>query len=153
MAIEIEQLAPMRVGAVRHVGPYNQIGTSFERLGALAGPAGLFQTPGALMLGVYHDDPRATAPDKLRSDAAIAVGERTQLPDGLTEQRIPGGRYARFAYVGGYEGLPGAWTQFTASLGSGNYRMRTGPGLEVYRNDPRSTPKDQLRTDLYMPVE
>ncbi|MGH7713196.1 MAG: GyrI-like domain-containing protein, partial [Gemmatimonadaceae bacterium] len=54
MQIEIEQLAPMRVGAVRHVGPYDQIGKSFERLGALAGPAGLFQPPDALMLGIYY---------------------------------------------------------------------------------------------------
>ncbi len=153
MAIEIEQLNTMRVGAVRHVGPYNQIGPKFQQLGAIAGQAGLFHSPGALMMGIFHDNPRETPVDKLRSDAAIAVSDDTRLPEGLTEQVVPGGRYARFTHIGDYEGLPGAWSQFSESLGSGAYRMREGPGLEIYRNDMRTTPKEELRTDLYMPVE
>jgi AraC family transcriptional regulator len=153
MQIEIEQLPRMRVGAVRHVGPFNQIGKSFQQLGAIAGQAGLFQAPGALMMGIFHDDPRETLAEKLRSDAAIAVSDGTRLPEGLTEQVVPGGRYARYTHIGDYEGLPGAWTQFTALLGAGAYRMREAPGLEVYRNNPMNTPKEELRTDLYMPVE
>ncbi len=153
MAIEIEQLNTMRVGAVRHVGPYNQIGPKFQQLGAIAGQAGLFQAPGALMMGIFHDNPRETPADKLRSDVAIAVSDETRLPDGLTEQVVPGGRYARFTHIGSFEGLPGAWTQFTTSLGSGAYRLREGPGLEIYRSDMATTPEDKLQTDLYMPVE
>lgn len=153
MQIEIEQLAPMRVGAVRHVGPYNQIGSKFQQLGALAGQAGLFQVPGAVLLGIFHDDPRSTPADQLRSDAAIAVSDATRLPEGLSEQTVPGGRYARFTHIGDYESLPDAWSQFGASLGAGAYRLRPGPGLEIYRNDMASTPREQLRTDLYMPVE
>jgi AraC family transcriptional regulator len=152
MAIEIEQLNTMRVGAVRHVGPYDKIGPKFQQLGAIAGQAGLFQAPGAVMLGIFHDNPRETPAENLRSDAAIAVSGETPLPEGLTEQVVPGGRYARFTHIGSYEGLPGAWTQFSASLGSA-YRMREGPGLEIYRNNPMNTPKEELRTDLYMPVE
>lgn len=153
MTIEIEQLAPMRVGAVRHVGPFQEIGKAFQQLGAIAGQAGLFQAPGAVMLGVYHDDPRTTPPEQLRSDAAIAVSKETRIPAGLTEQVVPGGRYARFTHIGSYEGLPDAWMRFSASLGSGAYRLRSGPGLEIYRNDMMTTPKDRLHTDLYMPVE
>jgi AraC family transcriptional regulator len=153
MQIEIEQLAPIRVAAVRHVGPYNQIGKAFERLGALAGPSGLVQPPNGPMLGIYHDDPRQTPAEKLRSDAGIAVQEGTPIPDGLEEQRIPGGRYARVTHVGPYEGLSEAWPQFGISLGAGGYRMRAGPGFEIYRNDMSTTPKAELRTDLYMPVE
>lgn len=153
MTIEIEQLNTMRVGAVRHTGPYNQIGSKFQQLGAIAGPAGLFQVPGALMMGIFHDNPRETPAEKLRSDAAIAVGDSTRLPEGLSEQVVPGGRYARFTHIGDYEGLPGAWTQFSELLGAGAYRMRAAPGLEIYRNNPMNTPKEELRTDLYMPVE
>jgi AraC family transcriptional regulator len=153
MEIAIEQLPPMRVGAVRHVGPFNQIGAAFQRLGSLAGPAGLFQAPGAVMLAVFHDDPRVTPAEQLRSDAAIVVGEGTRLPEGLTEQMLSGGRYARGTHVGSYEGLRTAWPQFMESLGAGGHRPRTGPAFEVYRNDMRTTPEAELRTDLYMPIE
>jgi AraC family transcriptional regulator len=153
MQIEIEQLQPMRVGVVRHVGPYNQIGAAFQRLGQIAGAAGLFETEGAVMLGIYDDDPRQTPAEQLRSAAAIAVKDGTQLPDGLAEATVPGGRYARATHVGAYEELPHAWEEFTASLGSTGERVGQGPGLEVYRSDMSSTPKEQLRTDLYLPLE
>ena len=153
MQIEIEQLPRMRVGAVRHLGAYNQIGPKFQQLGAIAGQAGLFHAPGALMMGIFYDNPRETPVEKLRSDAAIAVSDTARLPEGLTEQVVPAGRYARFTHIGGYEGLPGAWTQFSTLLGAAAYRMREAPGLEIYRNNPMNTPKEELRTDLYMPVE
>jgi len=151
--IEIEQLPALRVGAVRHVGPYTQVGKAFERLGALAGPAGLFQMPDAVMLGIYHDDPQTTPNEQLRADAAVVVKEGTRLPDGLTERVIPAGRYARATHVGAYDGLPRAWAEFGASLGSGGYSVGSGPGLEIYRNDMARTPQDELRTDLYMPLD
>jgi AraC family transcriptional regulator len=151
--IVIEEVPRMRTGAVRHVGPHNQIGQAFGRLGTLAGPAGLLGAPGALMLGIYHDDPRATPPNQLRSDAAIVVSEGTQLPEGLTEQVVAGRRYARATYVGPYDGLPDAWGELTTALGSTGHRRSEGPSLEIYRSDMASTPAAELRTDLYLPVE
>jgi AraC family transcriptional regulator len=153
MHIEIEQLPAMRVGTVRHVGPYNEIGPAFQRVAALAGASGLFQTPGAVMLGIYHDDPRSTPPAQLRSDAAVALPAGVELPDGLAEQVTPSGRYARATHVGPYERLPDAWAEFGASLGASGHRLREGPGFEIYRNDMSQTPSEELRTDLYMPVE
>lgn len=153
MQIEVEQLSTMRVGAVRHVGPYQEIGKAFQQLGAIAGPAGLFQAPNAAVLGIYHDDPRQTPADQCRGAAAIVVADAVPLPDGLEEDAVPAGRYARATHIGSYEGLPAAWEEFTSSLGSSDLRPREGPGLEVYRNDMATTPPDQLRTDLYMPVE
>ena len=153
MQIAIEQLPPMRVGTVRHVGPFDQIGASFQRLGALAGAAGLFQEPGAVMLAIFYDDPRVTPAAELRSDAAIVVNEATRLPEGLTEQVVPGGRYARGTHIGSFEGLPTAWPDFIDSLGSSGYRPGAGPALEVYRSDMATTPEAELRTDLYMPLD
>ena len=48
MEVDIRNMPELRVGTVRHVGPYNQIPNAFERLGALAGPAGLLQKEGAM---------------------------------------------------------------------------------------------------------
>ena len=36
MNVEIKQLPALRVGAVRHIGPYNQVTEAFERLHGIA---------------------------------------------------------------------------------------------------------------------
>jgi len=153
MDVEIKPMPALRVAAVRHAGPYEQIGKAFERLGSIAGPAGLFQQPGAVMIAIYHDDPDTTPQDKLRSDAGIVVPEHVRLPDGLVEQRIPEGRYARTEHVGPYEQLADAWSRFKdEALPAGGHRIGARPSYEIYRNDPTKVPKEELRTDMYMSV-
>ena len=85
MDVQIKPMPELRVGAVRHAGPYDQIPVAFGRLGAIAGPAGLFAQPDAEMIAIYHDDPDAVPQDQLKSDAAIAVPEKVPLPRGLVE--------------------------------------------------------------------
>ena len=58
-------LSPMRVAFLRHVGPYEQIGETWGRLMAWAGMRGLFSSA-FRMLGIVHDDPEITPPDRLR---------------------------------------------------------------------------------------
>ncbi len=153
MDVEIRQMPELRVGTVPHVGPYNQIPEAFGRLGAIAGPAGLFAQPDAAMIAIYHDDPDAVPQDQLKSEAAIAVPEEVPLPDGLVEQRLPGGRYARAVHVGPYEKLGDAWARFMGEwLPASGHRMGDGVSYEVYRNDPTKVPKQELRTEMYIPI-
>jgi AraC family transcriptional regulator len=153
MTVEIKDMPELRVGAIRHVGPYNQIPQAFERLGAIAGPARLTDKPGGMMLAIYHDDPDSTPIEELRSDAGIVVPPDVPLPKGLTEQRIPPGRYARTEHVGPYERLGDAWARFMGEwLPSSGHRIGKGPSFEVYRNTPAQVPKEQLLTDLYISI-
>jgi DNA gyrase inhibitor len=154
MQIEIRQLPELRVATVRHVGSYDTISQSFARLGGIAGPAGLFQQPGAAMVALYHDDPASTPAAQLTSDAGIVVPATLSLPTGLTEQRIPAGAYACTTFVGPYEKLGPVWERFKSEgVRSTGRRMRAGaPSYELYLNDPSSTPKEALRTELRIPV-
>ncbi len=153
IALEIKQMPAMRVATVQHTGAYNQIGKAFERLGAIAGPAGLFQQPGAVMMGIYYDDPDTTPQDKLRSDAAIVVPEDVRMPEGLVEKRVPEGRFARAEHIGSYEGLNDAWSRLKdKTFRESGHRIGARPSYEIYRNNPMSVPKDQLRTEIYVPI-
>lgn len=152
MDVKIKQMPELRVGAVRHTGPYNQIRQAFERLGSIAGPAGL-ERPGATMLAIYHDDPDTTPPDQLRSDAAIVVPEHVPLPKGLVEQRIAAGRYACTVHVGPYEELGDAWARFMGEwLPASGHRIGRGVSYEIYRNTPATVPKEALRTEMYISI-
>lgn len=153
MDVVVKEMPALRVATVRHIGPYNQISQAFQRVGALAGPAGLLAHAEMAMLGIYYDDPETTPPEQLRSDAAVVVPEGVALPEGLVEQRIPGGRYASTAHVGPYEHLGDAWARFMGEWlpASGN-RLGTGASYEIYRNTPGDVPKEQLQTEMFMPL-
>lgn len=147
MEVTIKDQPELRVAGVRHIGPYHEIGRAFARIGSIAGA---HLARGSRMIGIFHDDPESTAPDQLRSDAAITLPGTASGPDGLVEQRIPAGRYAHVLHKGGYEGLPGAWAALKKEwLPKSGHRM-SGPSYEVYLNDPSSTPKADLLTEIYM---
>ncbi|HEY8923705.1 MAG TPA: AraC family transcriptional regulator [Polyangia bacterium] len=152
MNVVIENLPALRIAALHHVGPYQNIGEAFGRLGALAGPAGLFR-PGSMMIGLYHDDPDATPADELGSEAGVSIPEGVSLPDGLTEIKLAAGRYAKTTHVGPYDQLHDVWSRFVGQwLPSSGERIGDGPSLEVYHNTPADAPPSQLRTDLYIPL-
>jgi len=153
MNAEIIDQPAMRVAAVEHRGPYHRIGEAFSRLGEIAEPAGLF-VPGAKMIGVYYDDPDVTPESDLRSKAGITISETAKLPPGLTEIRIPAGRVARMTHLGGYEGLNETWAKLTGEwLEESGQRIGEGVSYEIYVNTPMDTPKEQLRTELYIPLQ
>ena len=152
MNVGIKNMPELRVATVRHVGPDNQIPKAFERLGAIAGPAGLIAQSSA-MIAIYHDDPESTPQEQLRSDAALAVPEDITLPEGLVEQHIAGGRYAKTIHVGPYEQLGDTGARFLGEWvpASGN-RIGDGMSYEIYQNTPAQVPMQELRTELYVPL-
>jgi AraC family transcriptional regulator len=153
MDVQIKQQPALRCFCVRHVGPYNQIPEAFEKLHTLATQAGLEKLSGVLLLGLYHDDPEATPPAELRSDAALVVPEGVPVPDGLVEQRLPAGRYAMTTYVGPYERIGDTWARLLGQwLPASGERIAEGSSYEVYRNTPADVPKEQLVTELYVPL-
>lgn len=153
MDVEIKEMPALRLGAVRHIGPYHRISEAFEKLGAIAGPAGLLQQPGIAMVGVYHDDPDSTPAEALRSDAALSFPEPVALPAGLEELRLPAGRYASTTHVGPYTALGDVWARLMGEwLPSSGHRVADGLSYEIYRNTPGQVPEHQLRTELYVPL-
>jgi AraC family transcriptional regulator len=153
MKADIVDQPAMRVFAVEHRGAYNRIGEAFGKLGEIAGPAGLF-VPNSRMIGVYYDDPDATPESELRSKAGVTVSDSAKLPPGLTEVRIPAGRVARATHIGGYEGLNETWARLTGEwLEQSGQRMGEGVSYEIYLNTPMDTPKEKLRTELYIPLQ
>ena len=152
MHVDITEMRELRIATLRHTGPYNRIGETFARLGAIVGAAGLV-TPDTMMLAIYHDDPDTTAPQDLRSDAAISVPNDAPIPTELAEQRIPAGRYACTTHLGPYEQLADTWERFMGEwLPRSGQRFGQGVSFEVYRNTPGQVPPEELRTDIYIPL-
>lgn len=162
MDVTIQTKPALRAFAVRHIGPYNQIGAAFGRLGGLIQSRNLFkdariQGPGG-MIAVYYDDPEGVAPAELRADAALLMRDDVPLTEaditaGLTELTLPAGRYATTLHRGPYDQLGDVWARFYGQwLPASGERLAESPSYELYRNSPMDTPPAALETELYVPL-
>jgi AraC family transcriptional regulator len=153
MDVRIETFSPRRVAFVRHIGPYREVGDTWAKLMAWAGPRGLLG-PQTMALGVAHDDPEITSPDKLRYDACITAGESFTPEGEVGVQTVGGGEYAVTTHRGPYEAvgrtiarLCGEW------LPTSGREPRSAPTFGVFRNSPLDTLPEDLLTEIYLPLE
>jgi AraC family transcriptional regulator len=153
MSIDIVMRPAVRVAALDHTGPYDGITEVFARLGPIVSHAGLHDGKSSL-IAIYMDDPARTPAEKLRSQAGITISSSANVPPALKDVLIPGGRFAHAVHAGAYSGLGAAWQALKdESLALGGNRPRPGPSYEMYRNTPVNAKPDELRTDLYLPLE
>lgn len=158
MDIETKTMPAMRLLAMRHIGPYNMIGSTFESLWKYIFSKGIRPAPS---VGVWHDSPVSVAPEDLRSDACLIVDPSFTLPDAVAPQKegdlhvfdIPEDTYAVGTHIGSYCGLGPAWEEFWASVVSKGYEVKDGACFEIYYDDPSRVPEEKLRTDLFVSVK
>lgn len=153
MDVSIEELPKTKVVFARHVGPYAECGKAWEKVCAWAGPKGIFG-PDTRTVGVCHDDPEVTPPEKIRYDAALTV-TRDVAPEGdIGVQEIGGGEYAVTVHQGPYENLPDAYAKLFGVWGPQSGReFASAPSLEFYLNDPEKTPPAERLTKICAKLE
>ncbi len=140
-----------RVAALPHKGDYAKIGKSFEAFGALCESRQLWPHVGP-MLALYLDSPEDVPQDQLRSFAG-AEFRGADIPDGMEEWQIPGGKTAVLTYKGPYSGIHAAYHSLF-----GNWLPQSGeepadqPCYEIYLNNPRETPPEELLTEICLPL-
>jgi AraC family transcriptional regulator len=151
--VRIETVPTRRLAFLRHLGPYTEAGPVFDRLMAWAGQRGLFGRD-TVVLGICPDDPEVTASDKIRFDCCVSVGENVRGEGEIGVQTLEGGECAVLTHYGPYSGLGEAYRWlFGTWLPTSGLEPRNAPPFEVYLNNPCNTPPDQLRTDIYVPLE
>jgi AraC family transcriptional regulator len=152
MEVRIEHVEPMRVAFVRHVGPYDQVGTAWERVCTQLGKDGLLG-PRAKFIGICYDDPEVTPSERIRYDACITVNDAFVAYDDVGVQTI-GGEYAVATHVGPYTLLGQTYAKLLGQwLPHSGRELRSEPSLEFYLNAPESTDPEDLITDIYAPLE
>jgi AraC family transcriptional regulator len=153
MQVKIENIKPMRVAFVRHVGPYNQVSKAWDRLSTHLGKDGHLGS-GSKFIGICYDDPEVTAPDKVRYDACITVEESFVPENEIAVQTVGGGEYAVTTHFGPYNKLGEIYSRlFGEWLLQSSRELRPEPCLEFYLNDPDGTDPDELITDICLPLK
>lgn len=151
--VTVESLEPQRVAYIRHLGPYNECGPAWDRLCTWMGKEGYLGS-GCRMLGLSHDDPASTAPEKIRYDACITVDDAFQPTPQIRVKTVAGGTYARVTHFGPYAHLDRSYAAlFGRWLPRSGRLVRNEPCFEVYLTDPGNTAPADLVTDIYLPLD
>jgi AraC family transcriptional regulator len=151
--VRIESYPRRTLLALAHHGDYQEIGAVFGRLFELAAPLGLVN-PSTASLGIYHDDPEATPVDKLRSHACFVIDRVPErLPEGCEVLSLDAGEFAIGVHRGSYRtlGQSYGWL-FGQWLPSSGREPANAPCHELYVNDARTTPEEELITHICLPL-
>ncbi len=152
---KIIELEPKQVIYIRLLGNYseNDYSGTWERLWSFVKEEKLFSA-GIEHISVYHDDPKVTESDKLRTEVCLAVKKPASAKGEIGVKSIAGGKYAVFLYQGSYSNLGTVYdTIYAQWLPNSGYELRNTPMFEKYLNNPNRTTPEKLKTEIYLPIE
>lgn len=158
LAFEIEELPSFQILGLEYRGAYadiKDIKKTWKQLISYAGKKNLLQDD-TLYLAEILDDDEITDHINCRYTAAIVLPDDSTFdPESLfVKKTIESSRYAKFTHKGSdessfetYQAIYGQW------MADVPHEMADAPVLEFYLNDDADTPKKELLTEIYIPIE
>jgi len=152
-APKIVTLEPKNLIYVALTGAYGSLdyGKAYEQLWAVIKAQKLF-TKGIESICISYDDPKITEGSLQRSDVCLAIHKPTIPQEEVSCKTLAGGKYAVFFYQGSYENLSQVYDTAVRWVIDHQYTLREEPFFEKYLNDARRTPKEKLKTEIYIPI-
>jgi len=155
MNVTVENLPSYRLAYMRYVGPYGAssgIPQLWLRLQRWAAPRDLW-TAERVCLGIAHDDPRVTDPDKCRYDAAIVIPADLATDAQVNVVELAGGKFGLAPFEGTALDIAAGWDRvFRDWLPQSGYQPDDGPCVEIYRGNAFDERTGVVKADLCVPV-
>ena len=150
---KIVTLEPKNLIYVALTGDYGSLdyGKAYEQLWAVIKAQKLF-TKGIESICISYDDPKITEGSLQRSDVCLAIHKPATPQEEVSCKTLAGGKYAFIFYQGSYENLSQVYDTAVRWVIDHEYTLREEPFFEKYLNDARRTPKEKLKTEIYIPI-
>lgn len=151
--VNVVEVKPQQVLGLRKRGTYAEIGPMLTEVykHALAGKVSLDGCP----MFICHETPKQAMKANEQSNAdvevAVPVAQPVQGSGDIRCYELPGGQMARIVHKGPYETSGAAYKQLFAWIAE-NHKKVAGPTREVYLNDPRKVPPEEILTEIYAPI-
>ena len=152
-APKIVTLEPKNLIYVALTGAYGSLdyGKAYEQLWAVIKAQKLF-TKGIESICISYDDPKITEGSLQRSDVCLAIHKPAIPQEEVSCKTLAGGKYAVFFYQGSYENFSQVYDTAVRWVIDHENTLREEPFFEKYLNDARRTPKEKLKTEIYIPI-
>lgn len=155
MQAKITNLDEIQLIAARAVGSYaDSAAAAWGQLMKFTYSNKLMK-PAVKMIGISHDDPNVTQAEQIRYDACVDIDADISNHPELTRQTIQAGRFAVFLHRGPHQNLSQSYDWiFSQWLPESGHELRDQPCFEQYLNrDPRRTKPENLKTEIYIPIQ
>lgn len=150
LAIEMVSRDPFRVIVIRNIGDYAELNATYVHLFEIAGRPE--QVTG--IWGIQHSDPRFDMPGECRFDAAISLVRTPPRLQEAHEDVWGGGAFLKLRHNGSFDAVPEALDALMLeSISREEVALRDAPTLIHYLDDPEEVTEEELRSDLYLPIE
>ena len=154
MNVQIEMLPEYRVAYMRQIGPYGADNLQLmQKLKKWAITRDLL-TESSVILGIAHDDPDVTPPQKCRYDCCMVISNAYELDIDINDARLPGGKYAVIAVEHTAEAIGKAWHDaFTVWLPDSGYQIDDRPLFERYQGAAQDIKIEPAFCEICIPLK
>lgn len=152
ISIEVLTVDPFRLLAVRNVGAYEELNTTYGQLFESV----LAQVPAEAISGIYGvplDDTSSVPAAECRFDCGLAVAEGAEARGGLFELYLGGRACARLRHLGDYDLIQQTMDElYVATIAELDREIAFEPPFIHYLDDPEEVETAALRADIYLPL-
>lgn len=154
MDIQIIEFPATKIACIHHIGPYKNTRPIWDKLCRWADSNHLL-SPATTFLGICHDDPERTEPSKIRYDACVSLNQEiSSANDGVEIKTIEARKYIKAIHIGSCLDMKKAYRYIFEEWMPANGKKAVGdPCMEVYKNDPDTTPDHEFVTEIYVPFK
>lgn len=152
--VSVLEVEPQVVVGMWKRGTYAEAGVMIAELRKFAksSGAGIKGPP----MFICHETPREAvkANEDASADVEVVVPV-VNVVDGqgaITCYELPGGKMAKILHKGPYEKSAPTYKKLFEWIAA-NHKKVAGPTREVYLNDLREVPAEELRTEIYAPIK
>lgn len=152
---KIKEVKPRNVIYIQCIEAYGgpKTAEAWRKIWAFVKEEKLFSF-GMEAIGLSHDDPNITEADKCRYEACLTIKKEIKPIGEIGVKTIEGGKYAIFKHIGPYQQLGDAYNQiYREWLPGCNYKLREAPCFEKYLNSPNRHKPENLKTNIYIPIQ
>lgn len=156
--ISEEMVDPVQILYIRDTTTTNSedigasIGASYSRLGTFVGKNQMEMTGAPSAINHKWDEQENVYIFDAAFPVAIEDAEKLKLSDNIQFGETYGGKVLKAVHIGPYEESPKTYMAIEAYIKDHGYAI-SGPSWEVYVDDPTQVAAEDLRTEIYFPIQ
>jgi len=151
--IRIERIEPLKVYTIRHVGEYEKLDETWEKIMQFAGKNRLFNDK-FYAYAIAYDNPDISNNNRLRYDACVSATKEIKLKNQEIRAKVlDGGKYAVFLHKGKHSDLTHTYDAIFGNwLYKSSISLRDVPLFQRFLNNKFEVGEGELLTEIYVPV-
>lgn len=151
--VTVQQVEELQLAYISHKGEMEKIGEVFNRLIQWATPKGLMNQENLRLLTIYHDSPKITSPDNIRTSAAIVLNSKTSVEGEVSLKTINPGKYIVSRFEITPNNFQQAWESSFVWMSENGYKKSNQDPFEIYYNNAQEHPENKFIVDICIPVQ